>query len=83
MSRTDNTMPWRLRKEDRPDLPWNRILNTELNSFGRREMRRWWHEDRFRTKRALQDARQRPSILWNRDQPVPTRTRHSVRWDMW
>lgn len=83
MSRTDNTMPWRIREEDLPDLPWHRILNEEINAFGRREMRRWWHAERFKAKRALQEARQRRSIIWNRDQPAPTRTRHSVRYDMY
>jgi hypothetical protein len=73
MSRTDKTMPWRLREEDLPDLPWHRILNEEMNSFGRREMRRWWHAERFKARLALQ----------NRDQPEPTRTRHCVRYDMY
>ena len=73
MSRSDNTLPWRLREEDRPDLPWSRILNTEIHGYGRREMRRWQHAERFKAKLALRGG----------EQPAPTRTRHSVRWDMW
>ena len=74
MSRTDKTMPWRLREEDAPELPWIRILNTPINAFGRREMRRWWHAERNKAKLAIR----------NGDEcPAPSRTRHSVRRDMW
>lgn len=78
MSRTDNTMPWRLREEYyREDYlyskEWLRILNTRLNGWGRREVRRYWHSERAKTRRALENG-------WEVE---PSRPRHSVRWDMW
>lgn len=74
-------MPWRMREQDRPELAWIRILNTEMNAWGRRELRRWWHSERSRTRQGLRDLRY-ASDTQGWDIP-PSRTRHSVRWDMW
>ena len=75
MSRTDNTLPWQMREEDRPSLPWTRILNTEsrVRPFKSRLRRSFW-------KRERQDAR---IALARQEQPEPSRTRNSMEWDLW
>lgn len=73
MSRTDKTKPWRILMEETPELQWNRILNTRLNPWGRREIRRYWHSERNRVRIDLRRG----------DDPAPSRHRHGVRWDMW
>lgn len=85
MAHTDNTMPWRLREvwaeENLGSAQWFRILNTQMSAWGRRETRRWWHSERSRTRTRLRDLRY-ASDTEGWDVP-PSRTRHSVRWDMW
>lgn len=80
MSRTDNHTPWRILEEQRPELPWYRILNMRMNSWGRRETRRYWHSERNRVRITLRrgDWGYLPD-----DDPAPTRTRHGIRWEMW
>lgn len=86
MSRTDNTMPWRLKEEDAPHLNWKRVINQQMvndpqwRGWLRRETRRWWHAERRRVRNDL-----RPHVYdphWD-TAPAPTRTRSSIRWDLW
>ncbi len=78
MSRTDNTRHWRFREAERPELPWWRILNTQMNAWGRRETRRFWHSERHRVSLSL-----RQGDWTTDDDPAPTRSRHGIRWDMY
>lgn len=66
-------MPWQLREEDAPELPWIRILNTGTNGYKKRERRRWWHSERQRVRQDLREG----------FEPARTFTRQTVRNDLW
>lgn len=80
MSRTDNTKPWPILMEERPELPWVWILNVQPSHRGhvhamtykRRERRRYWHGERQKAKRAMERG----------ETPEPSRTRHDILWSM-
>lgn len=80
MSRTDKTMPWRILEEERPEYPWFKILNSRMNAWGRREIRRYWHSERNRVRTALRQGDYQGYFA--EDDPAPSRTRHGVRWEM-
>lgn len=93
MSKSDNTTPWRLIQDDlEAEFGRHRtfvILNSHTEaqrngniSFKQRERRRWWHGERARVRNSLRNAQYRRHSLYGADQPLETRTRHGVLWDM-
>jgi hypothetical protein len=72
MSRTDNTMPWRIQKEDRP--AWTHFMGYGGSFSG---IGRW---TRFYEKRARQRVR---LTLARGDQPEPTRHRGGAKYDFY
>lgn len=75
MSRTDNTMPFRIQKEDRNDdrrrYPphWGGIYK----GIGRNYLRKWWRAERNKVKITLKKG----------IEPEPTRPRNFCKWDYW
>ena len=70
MSRTDNTMPYRIQKQDRPE--WTHFMHYggSMAGIGRYANRR------------ERTARQRTRLALRRgEHPEPTRHRGSARWD--
>lgn len=93
MSRSDNTMLARLWEEELEEQYGRHrcfvILNSQSRaqrngnlSFKQRERRRWWHGERRRVKNGLRNAQYRQHSLYGADQPVETRTRHGILWDI-
>jgi hypothetical protein len=73
LSRTDKTMPWKIREQDDPSLPWTWILNTENKTKRKhRERRRSNHAERRRVKNELARGKD----------PAPTRNRNQVVYDL-
>jgi hypothetical protein len=62
MSRTDNDIPWKLLQEDRPWLPWARILNTrsKYRRAKQRMLRKFWHGERHCARLALRNGDEAP-----------------------
>lgn len=75
MARTDNTMPWRLLQQDRPYLPWTRILNTrsDWRPFKAGLRSAYWRSQRRRVHMDIgADV-----------EPAPSRPRSSLDWKLW
>lgn len=75
VSRTDNTLPSRLRTADRPELQWTRILNTtsKHNKAKATLTRRFWAGERRRSKLAVRSG----------DEAPPLQSAHRVRANLW
>lgn len=82
MSKTDKTRPprlkeleaewgWRLRSRRYSAYVW--CWQRGLDAWSKREVRRYWHSERQKTKNALRRG----------EEPEPSRHRHQVRWNMW
>lgn len=92
MSKSDNTMPWKLvddEMEAELGHRWFIIVNTSStykssgrNSFKNRELRRWWHGERRRVRNDLRNAQYRRHSLYGADQPLETRPRNGVLSDL-
>ncbi|MFD9950791.1 hypothetical protein ACFWYW_58515 [Nonomuraea sp. NPDC059023] len=72
MSRTDNTMPYRIQKEDRP--AWTHFMRYGGAFAGIGE------DCRFYEKRARQRTR---LALLRGEEPEPTRHRGQAKYDFW
>jgi hypothetical protein len=74
MSRTDNTMPWRIQEED-ATYPWGHYpppLGGAYAGVGKR-LRKWWRAERRKVNMTLHKG----------VEPEPTRPRNFCRWDYW
>jgi len=79
MARSDNTLPDHLREADAPELPWNKILNSQ----GRRPQGGGMpFKKRLRRARTHSERRHVKNVLARGDQPGAAYDRHSVVGDM-
>jgi hypothetical protein len=72
MSRTDNTMPYRIQKEDRPTWTHWLAYGGSYAGIGK--------ATRYEEKRARQKVRQ---ALARGEDPEPTRHRGNAKWMWW
>ncbi len=72
MSRTDNTMPWRIQKEDRPT--WTHWLAYGGSYAGIGQ------DCNYPERQARQRVR---LALLRGEEPEPTRHRHGAKWRYW
>lgn len=80
MARTDNTLPYELRQQDAPYLPWTKILNQQARRPRGKGMT---FKKRLRRARTHSERQYVRNVLANGGQPGNAYDRSSVKWDIW